>query len=183
MRGLGGKDGMGGNLHLDRDLNRTSEDAMGGAEPGRRARHQINIRNMDSGHWRRWTQPANRGLVPATSFSESNDEANPKSLKNPDGSEHPMAGKKDVVWFALDRSRPMFPFAGIWTEWRGDRGTKSNPIPGPHLIYAFLTCKANEVVKPVHEKAMPVILTTVEEHDVWMRAVGRGEAVAETFAG
>jgi putative SOS response-associated peptidase YedK len=26
------------------------------------------------------------------------------------------------------------------------------------------------VVKPIHPKAMPVILTTDEEHDVWMRA-------------
>jgi putative SOS response-associated peptidase YedK len=26
------------------------------------------------------------------------------------------------------------------------------------------------VVEPIHPKAMPVILTTDEEHDVWMRA-------------
>jgi putative SOS response-associated peptidase YedK len=26
------------------------------------------------------------------------------------------------------------------------------------------------VVEPIHPKAMPVILTTEEEHDVWMRA-------------
>ena len=26
------------------------------------------------------------------------------------------------------------------------------------------------MVKPIHAKAMPVILTTAEEHDVWMRA-------------
>ena len=28
----------------------------------------------------------------------------------------------------------------------------------------------NSVVKPIHSKAMPVILTTPEERDVWMRA-------------
>jgi hypothetical protein len=28
----------------------------------------------------------------------------------------------------------------------------------------------NAVVEPIHPKAMPVILTTDEEHDVWMRA-------------
>lgn len=28
----------------------------------------------------------------------------------------------------------------------------------------------NAVVGPIHEKAMPVILTTDEEHDVWLRA-------------
>ena len=129
-----------------------------------------NIRNPTSPHWRRWIKPENRCLVPATSFSEYNDKPNAKSLKNADGSPHPMAGKKDVVWFALDKSRPLFSFAGIWTDWVGARGTKANPIEGQHLIYAFLTCEPNSVVSPIHAKAMPVLLTTPEEHDVWMRA-------------
>jgi putative SOS response-associated peptidase YedK len=97
-------------------------------------------------------------------------QAQSQTLKNSDGSPHPMAGKKDVVWFALDKSRPLFSFAGIWTAWEGARGTKSKPIEGKHQIYAFLTCPSNGVVAPVHEKAMPVILTTEEECDVWMRA-------------
>ncbi len=59
---------------------------------------------------------------------------------------------------------------GIWTEFKGDRGTKSKPIPGPHLVYGFLTTAPNSVVEPIHPKAMPVILTTQEEYDVWMRA-------------
>ncbi len=129
-----------------------------------------NIRNPTSPHWRRWIKPENRCLVPATSFSEYNDKPNAKSLKNADGSPPPMAGKKDVVWFALDKSRPLFSFAGIWTDWVGARGTKANPIEGQHLIYAFLTCEPNSVVSPIHAKAMPVLLTTPEEHDVWMRA-------------
>jgi putative SOS response-associated peptidase YedK len=72
----------------------------------------------------------------------------------------------------LDRvqGRRYFPFAGMWTEFRGDRGTKSKPIPGPHLVYGFLTTQPNAVVEPIHPKAMPVILTTDEERDVWMRA-------------
>lgn len=53
-----------------------------------------NIRNMASTYWRRWTKPENRCLVPATSFSEYDDKANPKSLKNPDGTPHPMAGQE-----------------------------------------------------------------------------------------
>jgi putative SOS response-associated peptidase YedK len=53
---------------------------------------------------------------------------------------------------------------------KGDRGTKSKPIPGPHLVYGFLTTSPNAVVGPIHPKAMPVILTTDEERDVWMRA-------------
>jgi hypothetical protein len=53
---------------------------------------------------------------------------------------------------------------------QGDRGTKSKPIPRPHKIYGFLTTSPNAVVEPIHPKAMPVILTTDEERDVWMRA-------------
>jgi len=52
----------------------------------------------------------------------------------------------------------------------GARGTKANPIEGQHLIYAFLTCEPDSVVSPIHAKAMPVLLTAPEEHDVWMRA-------------
>jgi hypothetical protein len=29
-----------------------------------------------------------------------------------------------VVWFALNEDRPLFAFAGIWTTFNGDRGTK-----------------------------------------------------------
>ena len=37
-------------------------------------------------------------------------------------------------------------------------------------MYGFLTTSPNAVVEPIHPKAMPVILTTDEEHEVWMRA-------------
>ena len=47
---------------------------------------------------------------------------------------------------------------------------KAKPIPGPHNVYGFLTTAPNAVVEPIHPKAMPVILTTDEERDVWMRA-------------
>jgi hypothetical protein len=83
---------------------------------------------------------------------------------------NPETKKKDVVWFALNETRPLFCFAGIWTTFNGDRGTKSKPIPGPHLVYGFLTTSPNAVLEPIHPKAMPVILTTAEERDVWMRA-------------
>ena len=104
-----------------------------------------------------WLKPENRCLVPANSFAEYAPETNPGT-------------KKDVVWFALNEDRPLFAFAGIWTTFNGDRGTKSKPIPGPHQVYGLLTTEANPVVKPIHAKAMPVILTTEEEGDVWMRA-------------
>jgi putative SOS response-associated peptidase YedK len=117
-----------------------------------------NIRNTSSPHWRAWLKPENRCLVPASSFSEYAPEPNPAT------------GKKDVVWFALHEDRPLFAFAGIWTTFKGDRGTKSKPVPGPHLVYGFLTTQPNAVVAPIHPKAMPVILTSHEEYDIWMRA-------------
>jgi putative SOS response-associated peptidase YedK len=78
--------------------------------------------------------------------------------------------RRTLVWFALNDDRPLTAFTGIWTEFKGDRGIKSKPIPGPHLVYGFLTTEANAIVKPIHPKAMPVILTTDEDRDVWMRA-------------
>jgi putative SOS response-associated peptidase YedK len=51
---------------------------------------------------------------------------------------------------------------------KGDRGTKSKPI----RINSFPTTMANAVVAPTHSKALPVILTTDEDRDVWMRATG-----------
>jgi putative SOS response-associated peptidase YedK len=52
---------------------------------------------------------------------------------------------------------------------RAIAGRKSKPIPGPHNVYGFLT-SPNAVVEPIHRKAMPGILNTDEERDVWMRA-------------
>jgi hypothetical protein len=57
-------------------------------------------------------------------------------------------------WFALSEVRPLFAFAGIWTEFKGDRGTKSTRIPGPRLVSCFLTTAPNAVVEPIHPKAM-----------------------------
>ena len=45
---------------------------------------------------------------------------------------------------------------------------ESQSIEGTHQLYGFLTTEPNAA--PVHGKAMPVILTTAEERDVWMRA-------------
>ncbi|MHC2626459.1 putative SOS response-associated peptidase YedK [Bradyrhizobium huanghuaihaiense] len=117
-----------------------------------------NIRNTSSPHWRAWLKPEHRCLVPANSFAEYAPEPNPETKK------------KDVVWFALSETRPLFAFAGIWTTFNGDRGTKSKPVAGPHQVYGFLTTSPNAVVEPIHPKAMPVILTTPEEWEVWTRA-------------
>jgi putative SOS response-associated peptidase YedK len=113
-----------------------------------------NIRNTASPYWRRWLGSKSRCLVPVTSFSEWQD----------------TKPKKTPVWFAMDETRPLFCFAGLWTPWRGTRGTKAAPVTGEHRLFGFLTTEANAVVAPIHPKAMPVILRTAEEMNVWMRA-------------
>jgi putative SOS response-associated peptidase YedK len=69
---------------------------------------------------------------------------------------------KVTHWFGLDESRPLFAFAGIWRLWTGERKGKS----GEHKLFAFLTTASNDVVRPIHAKAMPVILSKPAEFDV-----------------
>jgi putative SOS response-associated peptidase YedK len=57
---------------------------------------------------------------------------------------------------------------GLWTRWRGVRGPKSAQVEGEHELFGFLTTEANSIVGPIHPKAMPVILTTAEEFDLWL---------------
>ena len=105
-----------------------------------------NVRNLASSYWRPWLTRGYRCLVPATSFCEYTD-----SLP------------KVPHWFALDASRPLFAFAGIWRPWTGERKKETRE----HLLFAILTTSANDVVRPVHAKAMPVILTS-EHWDSWL---------------
>ena len=73
------------------------------------------------------------------------------------------------TWFALDDTRPLFFFAGIWRSWRGTRGTKANPVEGNHMLFSFLTTEPNAEVGAVHEKAMPVCLLTEQDRELWMQ--------------
>lgn len=57
--------------------------------------------------------------------------------------------KKTKVLFRL-KSREPFAFAGIWDRWRSSEGEEI-------VSCAIVTCGANELVEPVHER-MPVIL-------------------------
>lgn len=110
-----------------------------------------NIRNTASAHWKSWLGPERRCLVPMTSFSEFNREAG------------------GDIWFALSDERPLICFAGIWVpQWTSVRKVKT----GLETIdlFGFLTTDPNAELRPIHPKAMPVILTTAEERDVWLRA-------------
>jgi putative SOS response-associated peptidase YedK len=83
-----------------------------------------NIRNGSSAHWKRWLSPANRCLVPLTSFSEYDT----------------IEGKKVPVWFAAGDDRPLIAFAGLWTPWTSVRKTKEGEVSID--VYGFLTTRA-----------------------------------------
>jgi putative SOS response-associated peptidase YedK len=90
-------------------------------------------------------------VVPFTSFAENE--------KMPDG-------RRPPVWFALDATRPLAVFAGIWTRWTSVRKVKEGETTND--LFAFLTTDANKIVGAIHPKAMPVILTTQDEMETWM---------------
>jgi putative SOS response-associated peptidase YedK len=109
-----------------------------------------NIRNTSSKHWKRWLGVESRCIVPMSSFSEFNRDAG------------------GDIWFALDESRPLVCFAGMWTNWTSVRKVREGETTKD--IFAFLTTQPNAEVGAIHPKAMPVILTKAEEVDVWLRA-------------
>lgn len=113
-----------------------------------------NIRNVSSPHWRRWLGVAHRCLVPFTSFSELDQRSG--------------APRNSPVWFALGEDRPLAFFAGLRTEWTSVRKLKEGEITTE--LFGFLTCAPNADVRPVHPKAMPVILTTPQEWRHWLTA-------------
>lgn len=116
--------------------------------PNLGTRPVTNVRNTASPYWRGWLKPEFRCLVPATAFCEYTD-----------------SQPKIPHWFALGSDREPFAFAGIWRPWTGTRKGET----GEHLLFAFLTTEPNEVVRPVHSKAMPVILAGAA-CDVWLEA-------------
>ena len=107
-----------------------------------------NVRNTASPHWRKWLVPAYRCLVPFNRFAE------------------PDTVNGGNAWFALPDDRLAF-FAGVHVpQWSSVRKIKDGATTDD--LFAFLTCEPNAEVRAVHPKAMPVILATREEWDVWM---------------
>lgn len=99
----------------------------------------VNIRNVKSPFWPGWLKPEYRCLVAVTSFSEYAPEPDPRT------------GRKDIVWFSLDESRPLFAFAGLWRPWTGTRGTKAKSTEGD------LTTEPNAVMKPPRVRRASVV--------------------------
>jgi len=112
-----------------------------------------NVRNAASPHWRRWLGEDSRCIVPFTSFAEP--------AIGPDGT-------KENAWFALSEERPLAFFAGIWTRWTSVRKVKEGETTND--LFAFLTTDANAEVGAIHPKAMPVILISAEEVELWLTA-------------
>jgi hypothetical protein len=80
-----------------------------------------NVRNVSSPHWRRWLGIQNRCVVPFTSFA---------------GNEILPNGTRPPVWFALDETRPLAFFAGIWTRWTSVRKVKEGETTNDLFAFA-----------------------------------------------
>jgi putative SOS response-associated peptidase YedK len=94
--------------------------------------------------------------VPFTAFSEPGRDAE---------------GRYTPIWFSLagEGPEPVGFFAGVHVLAHTCVRKIRTGVETCDL-FAFLTTEPNAEVGAVHPKAMPVILTTEEERDVWMRA-------------
>ena len=116
-----------------------------------------NIRNLKSNWWRNVNreyliEKQYRCLVPFTSFAE------------------PVG---EPTWFQVPDVE-VACFAGIWRRWQGERlaeqpGQKRRAREAREWkLFSFLTTEPNDVVRPVHDKAMPVILVDPTEQSEWL---------------
>lgn len=140
-------------VHRDTDgLRALSMMRWGFPPPPKGNRPVTNVRNLSSGFWTRWLkEPEQRCLVPLTSFCEWS-----------------QSPPKTPHWFSLgdsDEIRTVAAFAGICRNWQGERRGEQ----AEHQLMAFLTTDANDVVRPIHPKAMPVLLQP-EDYDTWLHA-------------
>ena len=121
-----------------------SWDVLGGGAPW----PMTNVRNLGLPQWRRLAEkPENRCLIPLSEFCEWTPEA------------HDLGdGKKPVkgeMWFQVT-DQPLFTVAGFWQQTAKGAG------------FTMVTCDPNEMVAPIHPKAMITILHP-DDHDRWLR--------------
>ncbi|MDE0878825.1 MAG: SOS response-associated peptidase family protein [Sphingomonas bacterium] len=115
-----------------------------------------NVRNLGLPQWKRLAErPENRCLVPLTEFCEWT----PAKHDLGDG-KPPLKGE---MWFAVT-DQPVFAVAGFWQQTKEGAG------------FAMVTSDPNELVAPIHPKAMITILEK-ENWDRWLRG-GYRDAVA-----
>lgn len=117
---------------------------LAGKRPGTRlTKYVTNVRVLSSPFWRSaLANPAQRCLVLFSRFAE------------PGSGKDVVTGRPAEHWFEVNHT-PIGAFAGIWRPSQAGN------------VYAFLTCAPNALVKPYHEKAMPVILMP-EDYDRWL---------------
>jgi putative SOS response-associated peptidase YedK len=119
-------------------------DVLGGAAKW----HMTNVRNLKLPQWRTLAaDPSQRCLVPLTAFCEYT----PDKHDLGDGKK-PLQGE---MWFEVI-DQPVFAVAGFWQV----------TAKGPS--FAMVTCDPNELVAPIHPKAMITILAP-EDHERWLR--------------
>ena len=69
--------------------------------------------------------------------------------------------QRDAEQHAVQETRAEpFALAGLWSTWHEDGQ--------PRYSFASFTTGPNEFMKPLHEKAMPVILSSVDEQKLWL---------------
>lgn len=120
-------------------------------------RGTTNVRKTDSKHWIRWLGVDNRCVVPVTRFAE------------PDPASKIDGGRVPNAWFAQDEGQSLMFFAGVWVpQWTSVRKVKDGLTTND--LFGFLTCEPNDVVGPIHGKAMPVLLTEPSEIEMWLTA-------------
>lgn len=107
-----------------------------------------NVRNLALPQWKRLAElPERRCLVPLTEFCEWT----PTKHDLGDG-KPPLKGE---MWFAVE-DQPTFAVAGFWQPTAKGAG------------FTMVTCDPNELVAPVHPKAMITVLAP-DDHDRWLR--------------
>jgi putative SOS response-associated peptidase YedK len=106
-----------------------------------------NVRQLGLPQWRRLAEkPENRCLIPLNEFCEWTPEA------------HDLGdGKKPVkgeMWFQVT-DQPTFMVAGFWQTIGDKKG------------FTMVTCDPNDLVAPIHPKAMITILSP-DDHERWL---------------
>jgi len=69
--------------------------------------------------------------------------------------------------------REPYALAGLWSTWHENRE--------PRYSFASFTTEPNAFMRPLHEKAMPVILRTLDEQKLWL--IEGDEALLRPFEG
>lgn len=109
-------------------------DVLGGRAPW----PMTNVRNLASPQWRKLAaDPANRCLVPLTEFCEWTPDKHDLGDGKP-----PIKGE---MWIRVT-DQPTFAVAGFWQQTAAGNG------------FTMVTCDPNELVVPIHPKAMITIL-------------------------